>query len=195
MKKISFSLDSKINQKKQINYIKKAKVMQIFFIVFLLFTGQIFALSKTLPEVKIFDLKGTEVSTYNLVNKNSITVFMFWAMWCKPCLLELDNIAEVYEQWQKEFAVKIVAVNVDDSRNEAKLRALIKGRDWKYEIYQDRNSNFKRACNISNIPFLLIVTPDNRIVYSHVSYVNGDEKELYKKIKEETELLKQPLHK
>lgn len=150
-----------------------------------------FAAQRTLPRANLLDLKGNPVSSADVLNKKGLTVVLFWALWCKPCMHELGNISDVYETWQKETGVKIVAVSEDESENASRLPATVKGHGWTYDVYQDQNGDFRRACNVNNIPFLLVVTPGGRIVYSHISYVSGDEDELYKKIKEETAFLKQ----
>ena len=153
-------------------------------ILFLVFTTM--AAERSFPKVNILDLKGNSVSSSSLLNKEGLTVFTFWALWCKPCIQELDNISEVYPDWQNETKVKVVAVSIDESRNASKLPTFVNGRGWSFEIMLDRNSELKRALNINNIPHMFIVAPDGRIVYTHVSYTNGDETKLLEIIKKET---------
>jgi len=45
--------------------------------------------------------------------------------WCKPCVKELTSIAEVYEDWQKETGVKLIAVSIDDARTSASVKPFV----------------------------------------------------------------------
>jgi thiol-disulfide isomerase/thioredoxin len=141
--------------------------------------------SRKLPEVMIKDMTGKTVKSTEVLNTNGITVIDFWATWCKPCILELDNIAELYPKWQKETGVKIIAVTIDDARNASKVAPFVKGRDWTYDVYLDENSDFKRALNVGNIPHTFLLNKNGEIIWQHNSYAPGDEEELYELIKKE----------
>ena len=96
--------------------------------------------ARKLPEVDVKDLTGKMVKSSSLLNTDGLTIIDFWATWCKPCILELDNISDQYPRWQKETGVKIIAISIDDARNAAKVAPFVKGRDWTYEVYIDRKS-------------------------------------------------------
>lgn len=140
---------------------------------------------RTLPEVKLKDMAGKTVNSSSIINTGGLTVIDFWATWCKPCILELDNIADQYAKWQKETGVKIVAISIDDARNAGKVAPLVKGRDWRYDVYIDENSDFKRALNVGNIPHTFLLNKNGEIIWQHNSYAVGDEDELYELIKKE----------
>ena len=72
----------------------------------------------------------------------------FWATWCKPCIKELDAIADVYDDWQDETGVQLVAVSIDDSRNTARVAPFVNGKGWEYTVLLDPNSDFRRAMGI-----------------------------------------------
>lgn len=138
--------------------------------------------NKKLPSIKIKDLKGAKVSTDNFKNDGKPIVISFWATWCKPCLLELNTMHEIYPQWQKETGVKIIAVSIDDTRNSSKVAPFVKGRNWKYDVYLDENSDLRRALNVNNPPHTFLINGDGEIVWEHNGYAAGDEKELFKEI-------------
>lgn len=141
--------------------------------------------TRTLPDVDVKDLTGKMVKSSSLLNTNGLTIIDFWATWCKPCILELDNISDQYPRWQKETGVKIIAISIDDARNAAKVAPFVKGRDWTYEVYIDENSDFKRALNVGNIPHTFLLNKQGEIIWQHNSYASGDEDELYELIKKE----------
>ena len=70
-----------------------------------------------LPSVNLKTMDGQSINTDTLSNDGKPFIIDFFATWCKPCNRELDAIAEVYEDWQKETGVKIVAVSIDQAQN------------------------------------------------------------------------------
>ncbi len=144
---------------------------------------------RKVPSVEIKDLAGRTINTNTLKNDNGLIIIDFFALWCKPCVLELDNINELYESWQAETGVKIIAISVDDTRSTSKVAGFANGRGWKFDIYLDANSDFKRAMNVNNIPHTFLIK-NGEIIWQHNSYAQGDEDELYELIKKETALLK-----
>lgn len=141
---------------------------------------------KTIPAVKIKDLKGARVSTEDFKNNGKPIVINFWATWCKPCILELNTLHDLYPDWQKETGVKIIAVSVDDTRNSSKVAPFVKGRNWTYEVYLDENSDLRRALNVNNPPHTFLLNGAGEVVWEHNGYAAGDEKELLREIKKLT---------
>lgn len=137
-----------------------------------------------LPHVIIKDISGQSVSTDTLSNGGKPFVIDFFATWCKPCNRELDAISEVYEDWQQETGVKIIAVSIDQAHNINKVKPLVDNHGWEYEVLLDSNSDFRRALGIQQIPYTLVVDGKGKIVYRHQGYTDGDEMELIEKVRE-----------
>ena len=102
--------------------------------------------------------------------------------WCKPCTKELNNIAEIYEDWQDETNVKLVAVSIDDRRSQSKVAPYVNSSGWEYEIYIDSNSDLKRAMGVSTVPHTFLLDKNKQIIWQHRGYVEGDEYELFDEI-------------
>jgi cytochrome c biogenesis protein CcmG, thiol:disulfide interchange protein DsbE len=153
-------------------------------IAMLLSVGIGSAKDKTIPSVMIKDLKGKTVDTKTFDNDNKPILITFWATWCKPCLTELSAIDDNFEEWVEKTGVKVIAISIDDSRSARKLPAFVKGRDWKFEVYSDENSDFKRAMGVNNPPHSFIIDGKGKIIWEHNGYAPGDENEVFKKLKE-----------
>lgn len=139
----------------------------------------------TLPTLSINTLDGKTIKASEFSNDGKPFVICFWATWCKPCLMELNAMAELYEDWQKETGIKIYAVSIDDARTCPKVKPLVSGSDWGYEVVLDQNSELKRALGVNNPPHTFIVNEKGEIVWQHVGYAPGDEEnliEVYKKV-------------
>tara|TARA_B100001250_G_C19716418_1_gene751688 strand:+ start:343 stop:840 length:498 start_codon:yes stop_codon:yes gene_type:complete len=147
-----------------------------------LFTSISFAQSRALPNTEVKTLNGSNFNITNLENDGNPIVISFWATWCKPCKKELNTIAEVYEDWQDETGVKLVAISIDDTRSMSKVSPYINASDWEYEIYLDPNGDLKRAMGVSTVPHTFLLNGKNEITWQHKGYVDGDEMELLKEI-------------
>ena len=98
-----------------------------------------------------------------------------------PCKNELDAVAEVYEDWVSETDIKYFAISIDDSRTSKRIKPMVDGKDWEFEILLDENSELKRAFGVSTVPFTVIVK-NGLMVYKHTGYTPGYEDELYEQI-------------
>lgn len=148
--------------------------------IFCLFTIAVSA--QEIPKMSLKNLEGETVSTAELAKSDDVKVFSFWATWCVPCINELDAISEVYEDWQDETNVEIIAVATDDTRTKKRIRPMVNGKSWEYTVLLDDNQDLKRALNISTIPHVVVVK-NGKIVYRHTGYTPGAEEELYEVIK------------
>ena len=160
------------------------KPILTFLVVLLTTTFSLSQNARKLPNIEVKTLKGDAFNISELNNDGSPIVISFWATWCKPCKKELNNISEVYEDWQEKTGVKLVAISTDDTRSMSKVAPYINSSDWEYEIYLDPNADLKRAMSVSTIPHTFLLNGKKEIVWQHRGYVEGDEEELYNKIVE-----------
>ena len=139
-----------------------------------------------IPSVNIKTLDGKTFNTSQLNNNGKPMIIDFWATWCKPCVSELNAIAENYTDWQTETGVKLVAISIDDARTMASVAPFVSGKGWTYEVYVDANSDFRRAMNVNNVPHTFLFDGKGKIVSQHNTYAPGDEEQLYEEIKKLT---------
>ena len=132
-----------------------------------------------IASIDIKTLNNTIINTSQFDNNNDLIIISFWATWCKPCKEELENIHEVYEDWQEETNVKLIAISIDNSRSQMKVKPLVNSKGWEYEVYIDSNGEFMRSMSVSVIPHTFVLNKDKEVIYYHVGYSDGDENELY----------------
>ena len=159
------------------------KKVLFILLVFILNTEISFGQTRKLPNINVKTLNGKKFNISKLENGQNPIVISFWATWCKPCKKELNNIAEIYEEWQDETGVKIVAISIDDSRSKSKVAPYVNSSDWEYEVYLDQNGDLKRAMGVSTVPHTFLLNKNKEIVWQHKGYVDGDENKLFKEIK------------
>ena len=142
-----------------------------------------YAAMATLPSVQLKDINGKTINTAKLSNKGKPMIISFWATWCKPCIRELKAIHEVYTDWQEETGVRMIIVSIDDAQNAQKVRPLVDGFGWDYEVLLDPNGDFKRAMNVQSVPHVFVLNGEGNIVHNHSGYTDGAESELYELLK------------
>lgn len=134
---------------------------------------------KELPKVMVENLKSETIDIREVLNDSVPVVLSFWGTTCKPCLMELDALAEQYEDWNEKRPFKVVAVATDDSRAASKVKAMANGRDWPFTIILDKNQDLKRAMNVNSIPYLYVLDKKGKVVYVHSGYTPGSELEVW----------------
>lgn len=137
------------------------------------------------PSVTVENAKGEAVNTKSLLEEGTPMIVSFWSTSCKPCIRELDAIYDVLPDWKEEADFRVVAVSTDDSRLLAKAKSFAQGRGWgeDYTLLFDKNQDFMRAMNVSVVPHVFVIDGKGKVVYSHTSYVPGNELELFEAVK------------
>ena len=99
---------------------------------------------KQLPSVNLKDMNGKSGNTA-AIGVDGPNTISFWATWCAPCKKELNTIHELYEDWQAETGVTLVAVSIDDEKTKSQVPVYVNGKAWDYMVLMDPNGDFKRA--------------------------------------------------
>lgn len=136
-----------------------------------------------LPSTQVKDTKGRTVDTAKLSNDGKPFVISFFATWCKPCMRELRAIAEVYPDWQDETGMKMYIVSIDDAQNTNKVKPLVDGEGWEYDVLLDANSDFYRALGLQSVPHVIVCDGKGKIVYTHSGYTDGSETEIIEAVR------------
>jgi peroxiredoxin len=145
-------------------------------------SSNLFAQHK-MPNIALKNLKGEIVnSNLDFQKKDVLYVFSFWATWCAPCVQELDAISDIYDDWKSKINIEIIAVSVDDTRTEKRVKPMVKGKGWDYTILLDTNQELKRSLSIANVPYTVVVK-NNVIVYIQNGHSPGGELEFFEKLK------------
>lgn len=136
-----------------------------------------------LPNMTLKNLDGKDIKLQDISAGDKLVVVSLWATWCVPCKNELDAINDVYSDWQKNTGVTLYAITTDDARTVNRVKPMVNGKGWEYEILYDTNNDLKRALGAATIPLTLIVK-NNKILYRHSGYTPGAEDELFAKLQE-----------
>lgn len=137
-----------------------------------------------MPNIELNTISGESVNlTSDFSEVDKLYVFSFWATWCAPCINELEAIHKKYATWKETLNIEIIAVSIDDSKTQKRVKPFLNGKGWTYKVLLDANQELKRALSIVNVPYTIVVK-NNKIVYISNGYSQGAEEELYSKLKE-----------
>mgnify|MGYP001096640478 CR=1 FL=1 len=136
-----------------------------------------------LPSVVVKNIEGEDVNIQSYASDGKITIVSFFATWCKPCFKEFKNYNDLLDSWGEEYNAELVGVSTDDSRNMSKVRPIVNGMGWDFDILLDPNGDIQRAMNVVNPPVTFLLDKEGKIVYTHTGYVEGDEYALEDEIK------------
>lgn len=163
----------------------KLKPIDMFKKIFLMAVMAVTALSAAaaLPSVSLKDINGKTVDTATLSNDGKPFVISFFALWCKPCNRELKAISEIYDEWQEETGMRLVAVSIDEAQNAQKVKPFVESKGWEYEVLLDPNGEFKRQMGVNDIPHVFVIDGEGNIVWNHQGYVDGGEEDILEAVK------------
>ncbi len=165
------------------NRIIKTSILVLFLSVISQYVTAQSTGTSRIPAFTIKTLEGKDFQTTEFDNDGKPYVVSFWATWCRPCLKELNAIAEIYEEWQ-DMGFKVIAVSTDDARTRANIMPMVNGRGWEFEFYHDENGDFRRAMGVNMVPHTFILNAEGEIVSQHTSFSDGMEWEMYDKLKD-----------
>lgn len=139
-----------------------------------------------LPSIELANVDGAKVNVASYGESGKPTIFSFWATWCAPCKKELNNMADIYDDWKEKYNVHVVAISTDDTRTSPKVKPYVNGQAWEYDVLLDVNEDLKRALNFQTVPYTILTDAKGNIVYRHIGYKEGDEHELEEELKKIT---------
>ena len=146
------------------------------FSVIIIFSLQINA-QENVPNVELRTVGGKSLKSIDILNNEGFSIISFWATWCIPCINELDAINDLYDSWNEKYNIKVLAVSTDDARSKKRVRPMVSGKNWAFDVYVDANQEFKRSLNVSGIPHTIVVF-GSKIIHRRIGYAPGEEKDL-----------------
>ncbi|NCG44126.1 MAG: redoxin domain-containing protein [Proteobacteria bacterium] len=139
------------------------------------------AFGQGLPDVTIQTLKKQSIKASELTHDGPMVV-SFWATWCKPCISELDAMADYHEDLVADANLRMVAISIDNARTSSRVAPFVASRGWNYDVYVDANSDLRRAMGVNNVPHTFLLNAQGEIVWESNRYVPGEEEVLIEQI-------------
>ena len=138
-------------------------------------------------DIPLSDIKDNITNSAKvLANNDKPLVVFFWMTTCGPCREELTAIKGKYEAWQKEAPFRMIAMSIDFPQRHEAFKNRVDTEGWLWEAYHDWNREFTAVMpeGLNGVPQVFLFDKNGKIVYHHRKYWEGDEDELFQKIKE-----------
>jgi thiol-disulfide isomerase/thioredoxin len=114
----------------------------------------------------------TKGKIFSLSDKSGKVVFVnFWASWCPPCLAEMPNINQLYQDYADNDEVVFLMISVED--NFEKSKALVKRKGFDFQIYHVESLNLP-AIYKGTLPTTFLLSKDGKVLMQHEGMANYD---------------------
>lgn len=152
------------------------KTLRFSLILNLLVAGfSVYSQHSILPEIEVFSLEGSRQRASELIPNGNVTVLFFWNAENRSSLEQAQALNDEYKNELKEMGVNVIGIYTDYSGSMAAIRPLVNGLGIDFEVYIDRNNDLKRAMNIPEVPFTMIISGDHEIYRNLYTQANTGE--------------------
>jgi peroxiredoxin len=102
-------------------------------------------------------------------------VVVFWASWCRPCLLEAPHLLALHEKYSAQ-GVEFVSVSIDEEQDRAAVAETVAELAIVYPVVLDeKGAILKSYAAGASIPLTFVVGANGNVMYRHQNYSAGDE--------------------
>lgn len=125
-----------------------------------------------LETLKLDDLEGDSQPLANYLGKGPLLID-FWATWCKPCLMAMPELEELYKELH-ESGLQILGINEDGPRNASKVKPFVRSHGYSFPIVLDLNRDAQRRLNALTLPTTLLLDSEGTVVHVSSGYRKGE---------------------
>ncbi len=128
-----------------------------------------------------FTLETLAGDSFDVPAQGRVTVLMFFATWCGPCLNELPHAQQIWDSLKDDARFQMIAINREES--EAHVAEFLSTNRFTFPTGTDTEREIYSKFATESIPRTFIVNPDGTIAYATIGFTDGDQIELEAKIR------------
>jgi cytochrome c biogenesis protein CcmG/thiol:disulfide interchange protein DsbE len=130
------------------------------------------------PPFEIKDLEGKPLSLAQY--KGKVVLLMFWATWCRPCLIEIPHLISLQKEYgEKGFAVISILVDNPKRVPPAKLAEFVRRNNINYRVAMVTARIAQAYGGARNIPTSFIIDRQGRL---QARFVGARRKEDFERV-------------
>lgn len=126
-----------------------------------------------LPEAS-YDLKliNENGEVVDLAEFKGKTIFInLWATWCPPCIAEMPEIQNLYEDVNNNQNIVFAMISLDDEAE--KTWKFIENKGYTFPVYR-LATNLPQAYSSQSIPTTFVISPQGKIAATHRGMASYD---------------------
>jgi peroxiredoxin len=107
--------------------------------------------------------------------KGKVVLLEFWATWCGPCVKEVPNVVDVYEQFHSQ-GLEVLSISLDQENAAGILAQFVKKHKMPWpQIYDGKyvDTTVARCYGINGIPHALVVDGDTGLIMAEGDDARG----------------------
>jgi len=139
-------------------------------------------LSARLPELTLENLEGGAVDIATLAADGPV-LLDFWATWCSPCRRSLPHYQRLAEAYA-EAGLRVITVSQDTPRLRRRIAPTLESIGVSLPVLLDPQEELGRELGVLSLPTTFLVAKGGEISMGHLGFVDGDEVELERQIRE-----------
>jgi cytochrome c biogenesis protein CcmG/thiol:disulfide interchange protein DsbE len=133
--------------------------------------GQPATVGSTLPLMKLTDFEGRKIDAQALAGK--VVLLDLWASWCAPCKEELPLLDAMATRLRSK-GVTILAVSIDENRDDALGFLSSRGADWSLALAHDPEGKLAERLKPPRMPTSYIVDREGVIRHVNLGFERAD---------------------
>lgn len=112
------------------------------------------------PDFKVKDKTGKEVSLSELSQGKKYILIDFWASWCNPCRKEIPNLKKLYAQYSGK-GFEIVSISIDQKKTDWEKALKEEGLTWPNFLDE---TGVAALYKVKFVPTMYLITADGVMV-------------------------------
>jgi peroxiredoxin len=116
-----------------------------------------------IPNVELADENGQTVSLESF--RGQTVLLVFWATWCRPCLMEIQHIKKAYEKYNEDG---FTAFSVSTDKDKQKWLNFVQTQPVPWTTTHDSNGTYSQLFQVRGIPFTILIDAQGRIIAKNV---------------------------
>ena len=118
-------------------------------------------LSKQAPQIEVADIEGNTMQVNTHFTDARYLLVDFWASWCEPCRVEMNNLKQIYEKYAPK-GLKMISITTEKDLNEWKKALTEEQMPW--SNYRDINRKMLNAYHVRYIPSIFIINNEGVVL-------------------------------
>jgi thiol-disulfide isomerase/thioredoxin len=112
-----------------------------------------------IPPVSLTTLEG---KTYTFSSEDDqVTLVVFWATWCRPCLMEIPDLMALHERYG-DRGFRVVSINIDDPEGQ-KMAAIYQEYNINYPMLMDDGTSEQKFGGLRALPTSFLLGRDGKV--------------------------------